>query len=63
VNLVGFLITILVLVVIVYVITLFIDWLVLPPPIRTIALLIVGLIALLVLLNQLGAVGAPMRVW
>lgn len=57
---IGFLIFALVLLVVLYVVKLLVDYMGLPQPIRQVALIIVGLIGLLVLLNQLGFVHAKM---
>lgn len=53
-NLVGLLVTLLVLAVIVYVVKLVMDMLPLPDPVKLIAYLILGLVGLIVLLNILG---------
>ncbi len=53
-NLVGLLISVLILGVIVYVVKLFVDWMEFPSPLRQIILLIVGLVVLVALLNLLG---------
>jgi multisubunit Na+/H+ antiporter MnhB subunit len=53
-NLVGLLVAILVLAILVYAVKILIDWLEFPAPIRTVILLIVGVIVLLILLNLLG---------
>lgn len=58
-NLIGFLVAVLVILIVVYVCKLVVDFLELPPPVRTIALLIIGLVCLLMLLNSIGVVGAP----
>lgn len=50
----GLLLSLLVLVIVVYVAKLVLDSLPLPPPIKTIAYLIVGLVGLIWLLRQLG---------
>lgn len=57
---ISILLSILVLVVIVYVVTLVINMLNLPGPVKQIALLIVGLCALLWLLGVFGVVPVPM---
>jgi hypothetical protein len=54
---IQFLIFALVLLVVLYVCKLVVDWLELPDPIRKVVLLIIGLIALVALLNQLGFIG------
>lgn len=53
-NLIGFLIAALILLVVIYVVKLVMDQIPLPDPIKTIAWLIIGLVFLLILLNQLG---------
>ncbi len=58
-NLIGFLVAVLIILIILYVAKLVIDYMELPAPIRTVVLLIVGLICLLMLLNQVGYLGAP----
>jgi hypothetical protein len=56
-SLIGFLIAVVIVLVVLYVTKVIIDYMELPPPIRTVVLLIVGLVCLLVLLNQLGFAG------
>jgi hypothetical protein len=48
-----------VLIVVIYIVKLLLPMLGLPEPINTIVLLVLGLIALIYLLNTLGAVGFP----
>ncbi len=60
---IGFLIAVLVLLVVLYVVKVVVDYLELPPPIRKVVLLIVGLMALLWLLSQLGVMGRGVVVW
>jgi hypothetical protein len=63
-NLVGLLVAILVLAILVYAAKVLIDWLEFPPPIRTVIMLIIGVIVLLILLNMLGVgVGGPLPHW
>lgn len=61
-NLLAFLLTVLVVLVILYVCKVVVDYAELPPPIRVVALLIVGLICLVLLLNQIGVAGVPLRI-
>lgn len=60
---INFLIAVLILLVCLYVVKLVVDWLELPDPIRKVVLLIVGLIAVLWLLSQLGVMGPRAVVW
>lgn len=62
-SIIGFLITVLIILVVIYCTKIILDWCEVPGPIRTVALLIVALLCLLALLNQIGFVGAPLRVW
>lgn len=59
---IGLLITLIVLLVVVYVAHLIVEQLALPPPVKTIVYLILGLVFLLILLGQLGFVGG-WRAW
>lgn len=58
-NLIGFLVVVLVVLVVMYVAKVVVDYMELPPPIRMVALLIIGLVCLLLLFNQLGVIGVP----
>lgn len=62
-TLVGFLVSVLILLVVIFVAKLVVDELELPPNIRKIAMLIIALIGLIALFNQLGYVGTPLRAW
>ncbi len=53
-NLIGLLVTLLVLAIVIYVVKLILDMLPLPDPVRLIVYLILGLVGLLILLNMLG---------
>lgn len=60
---IALLVWILVAIVVLYVVKLLVDYMELPQPIRTVVLLVVGLIFLLWLLSQLGLFGPRVVVW
>lgn len=55
-TLIAFMVMVIVLMVVLYCVKLVMDWMELPPPIRTVAMLIVGIVALWILLSRLGIV-------
>lgn len=62
-SLIGFLVTVLVILVVLYVVRLVVTQMGLPPPIQTVVFLIVGLVCLIALLNSIGVVGRPVMIW
>lgn len=55
-GLIPFLLSVVVLCIVLYIVKLVLDMIALPPPVKTIVWLIVGLVALIVLLSQLGVI-------
>ena len=53
-DLIGLLLLVLILLIVVYAVKVLIDWIELPGPVRTVALLLVGAVALLLVLSKLG---------
>lgn len=62
-SIIGFLLALLVLVVVIFAVKLVLDYCEVTGPIRQLVLLIVALLCILMILNQLGVVGAPVRAW
>lgn len=53
-SLIPFLVMVIILAVVIYIVKLVLDMIALPPPVKTIAWLIVGLVALVILMRALG---------